>query len=640
MLFKRIFATFLMIASLGITATQATTLPADKNPAQSILHILDYVAVDYPATVKKGKVINRAEYNEQIEFTRRLKPLLAMLPQNDVNSKLQAMTDKLIQAIEQRAEGKRIRTLSMQLSTQLISAHRIVTTPRKTISIKEGARLFTNNCTSCHGAAGFGDGVAAAKLDPAPTNFHDRERQGQRSPYSLFITITLGVDGTAMSSYASLSEQQRWNLAFYLSTLYHTQNELQQGQRLWQSGQAVGIINSTKELSSVTPDEIRNRHGEQGVAVLAYLRNNPALLDTGKKPPLKVSEEKLQQSINAYQQGRQQQAYELAVNAYLEGFELAEAALVHAAPELKNTIEREMGLLRAEIKAGKDVQSVTLHANEIKLLMQEAGNKLANTELSSGMAFFSALLILLREGLEAILVLAAIMAFLAKTERKDVMPYMHAGWIGALALGFITWLVAEYLFDFSGSNRELTEGFTGLFAAAMLVYVGFWLHNHTHADKWRAFIHSKLHGVTSGTVWSLTIISFVAVYREVLETVLFYKTLWLQTTVDGHSAILLGLLVSVILLILVAWAIFRFSVRLPISLFFRINSTLLYVMAVVFAGNGIAALQEAGVVSMSIINFPKISLLGVYPTQESLGLQLALILLAVAWLGYERIKKA
>lgn len=637
MFHRHIFAIFLSIAiSVFAVADQAT---ASENPAQSILHTLDYISVDYPETVENGTIRDAAEYQEQQEFVRRLIPMLDKLPGNQKKSDLQELARQLVQAIDNRKDGATIQQLCIEFSTQLIGGYKIVTAPHKPASIQRGAQLFESNCTSCHGSKGFGDGPAAINMQPAPNNFHDRIRQGQRSPYSLFSTITLGVDGTAMKSYAQLSEQQRWDLAFYLSTLFHTDNETTLGKQLWEKGKHHQVINNDIELSRSTPDQIRQQHGGDGIAILAYLRAHPEALETGELSPLQVSKLKLRESLEAYEKGNFNLAYELAVNAYLEGFELAEAAIMNVAPEMKSQVEREMGTYRQLVKNHAEEHRVELQAQSVMTLLQQAEDKLVNTELSSSVAFVSSLVILLREGLEAILVLAAIAAFLAKTERKDVMPYMHAGWIGALLLGFVTWLLAEYAFDFSGASRELTEGITGLFAAAMLVYIGFWLHNHTHAEKWRAFIHSKLHGVTSGTVWSLTAISFIAVYREVVETVLFYKTLWLQTATDGHSAIIAGLVTATVSLVLIAWAIFRFSVRLPIGLFFRINSALLYVMAIVFAGKGIAALQEAGNVSIHHVNFPQFELLGVYPTLESIGLQAALVLLAIGWIGMEKMKE-
>jgi len=122
----------------------------------------------------------------------------------------------------------------------------------------------------------------------------------------------------------------------------------------------------------------------------------------------------------------------------------------------------------------------------------------------------------------------------------------------------------------------------------------------------------------------------------VFETVLFYQALWLQTGNGGQSMVVLGFVVAAVVLVVLSWLIFRFSVRLPLRLFFAINSVLLYALAVVFAGKGIAALQEAGKLPVTRIEFPTIDLLGIYPNLQALGLQVTLILAAVAVLVLSR----
>lgn len=261
------------------------------------------------------------------------------------------------------------------------------------------------------------------------------------------------------------------------------------------------------------------------------------------------------------------------------------------------------------------------------------------TTLTPGMGFASAFIILLREGLEAILILAAIAAFLSKVQRRDALRYVHFGWIAALLVGFVTWLAAKYLINFSGASRELTEGLTALFTTTMLIYVGFWLHNYTHTQRWLRFLHDKMQQtLASGTLWSLALISFVAVYRELVETVLFYETLWIQTPSAGQSYIVAGFISALLMLMILAWAIFRFSVKLPLRLFFQVNAALLLALAVIFAGKGIVALQEAGKLPADAIPVPTIPILGIYPTLESIGLQVALIGMIIAWLAYKHVQ--
>lgn len=276
---------------------------------------------------------------------------------------------------------------------------------------------------------------------------------------------------------------------------------------------------------------------------------------------------------------------------------------------------------------------------QVHLLLDQAEQKLSSTELSGSTAFASALMILLREGLEAILVIAALAAFLLKTGRKEGLRYLYFGTGMAFLLGVVTWYVSAHVVKIGGAGRELTEGFAALFAAAMLFYVGFWLHSKTGAIQWKEFIQGSIKKALSrGSLWGLSGLAFIAVYREIFETVLFYQALWLQTSEEGQSMILSGFLVASVVLALLAWLILRYSTRLPLRQFFSVTSVFMFVLAIVFAGKGIAALQEAGKLPLSLVNFPRIDLLGIYPNLEGLGIQLAMVLVAAVllWHGKKR----
>jgi high-affinity iron transporter len=337
----------------------------------------------------------------------------------------------------------------------------------------------------------------------------------------------------------------------------------------------------------------------------------------------------LRESLAAYSQGQVEAAQDLAVSAYLDGFELVEATLDTVDRRLRTTVEAEMLGYRALLKQREAVPTVATAADRIQALLAEAQKKLTGTRLPTSATFLSAFVILLREGLEAILILAAIFALLIKGKRRDALPYVHAGWITALALGGLTWLVASYIVAISGSTREMTEGVTALVAAAILLYVGFWMHEKAYADRWRAFLHGHLQEALSArTMWALALISFLAVYREAFETVLFYQALWVQAA-PAYTPMLGGLFSAVVALALLGWLIFRGSIRLPLGLFFGSTSLLLALLAVVFVGRGIAALQEAGTLAVNPVNIPSIPALGLYPSIQGLVLQ-ALVVLVIA----------
>ena len=278
-----------------------------------------------------------------------------------------------------------------------------------------------------------------------------------------------------------------------------------------------------------------------------------------------------------------------------------------------------MTRLRQLIRKGVPAQELQQQIETADALLQTASGKLGSTTLSAGTTFASALLILLREGLEAILVIAALAAFLIKTDRRDGLRWLVLGVLAALLLGGLTWRASSYL-EIGGAGRELAEGLAALFAAAMLFYAGFWLHSKTGAAQWQAFIHGSVQkALSQGALWGLSSLAFIAVYREIFESVLFYQALWLQTDPAGQNAIFGGLVVALAALLVLAWLILKYSTRLPLRQFFSVTAWFMFVLAVVFAGKGVAALQEAGHLPVDHIAFPRIDLLGIYPTLEGRG---------------------
>jgi high-affinity iron transporter len=225
------------------------------------------------------------------------------------------------------------------------------------------------------------------------------------------------------------------------------------------------------------------------------------------------------------------------------------------------------------------------------------------------------------------------MAFLRRAERTDALPYVHGGWIAALVAGGVTWAIATYAIGISGASRELTEGFGSLLAAVILLSVGIWMHGKAQADEWRRYIAARMQGALSrGSAWFLFGLAFLVVYREVFETILFYAALW---TADNGLTILAGALTAVAVLAVIAWAMLKASRKLPITEFFRYSAILIAVLAVVLAGKGVGALQEAGLIGVTpVAGAPRITMLGMFPTVEALGAQ-ALTLAAVL-IGFRR----
>lgn len=622
-----------VLALAAASLAQAAPSPAEQ--AQTVVHLLDYVAVDYPEFVQDGKVVDEAEYQEQREFAGRAIELLQQLPapgQAALTGKAQA----LLQRIAAKAPGAEVSALANEVRADVIRVYQLVVAPRQPPDLARAATLYAANCASCHGAQGRGDGPAAAGLDPAPSNFHDRARMNARSIYGLSNTIALGVGGTGMRAFAELPEADRWALAFFVSSLRAPAELVARGEALWRQGTGKAELGDLRALVTAAPAEIAGRNAELD-AVRAYLTAQPQALQGGGASPLAFTRAKLDEALAATRAGDPAAARQAAITAYLEGFELVEASLDNVDAALRVDIEREMMALRALLDQRSPDSVVEHHVTQLKVMLDRAQEKLEGGSLSPAAAFVSALLILLREGLEAILVLAAIVAFVLKTGRRDALPYIHAGWIAAVALGGATWLVATHVVQISGANRELTEGVAALLAAAMLLYVGYWLHSKSNARAWQSFIKEQVTAALNRrTLWALAGVSFLAVYRELFEIMLFYQALWAQSGEAGRGALTGGIAAAAVLLAVLGGAILKYSVRLPIGPFFAVMSALLVAMAFVFVGHGVAALQEAGVLQATAVRFIELPLLGIHATLQGLGWQALTLAAIVAGLVWSR----
>lgn len=633
----------LTLLSVLLVLLKPTVSPATENdPSQRLLQMLDYVGVDYPPTVLDGEVIDAVEYAEMQEFSGEILNLLNKMPAHEGTAVMLANAAEIQRGISERVVGEEISRLTQALKEALITNYAIVVGPKKAPDMSDTQALFEASCAACHGVMGYGDGPLAKGMEPPPGDFHDMSRQYTRSIYDLYNTITLGVPETPMISFAHLSDDQRWALAMMIGQYSVTQDQLARGKTLWQQGM---LRNHFNELSNLTGtsyamaeewSRIDGNAAEQGSDVLAYLRMNPQQLEITDHAALDTSIAMLATSVELARKGDTRASHSAALSAYLDGFELAEPSLVVVDKQLKLAIEKEMINFREAAKRGS-VEELEALNDKLVVLLNEAKATLSTTGMSSSAAFFGAFIILLREGVEAILVLAAIMAALIKTGRREAMKYIHAGWISAVVLGIITWWVADNLIQVSGASREVTEGVAALVAAVILVYVGFWLHNASHSKRWKKFVEHKIdNAMESGTLWVLAMVAFLAVYREMFETVLFYQAMWVQIDRGTEQSFMLGILAALALLVVLSLLIYKAGIRLPIKQFFQINAVLLFLLAVIFTGQGIAALQEAGIVSTSLLNFPRIELLGVYPTAQSLGLQLLVLIIGAGLLMYQK----
>ena len=618
----RAFFRLLMFATVLAAVPATAGTPADD--VQTSWRLLDYIAVDYPEAVRDGRVVNAAEYQEMNEFSASVVERLAGLPAHPSRATLLGDAKALQQAIESKAGQSEIATRARTLGSDLLAAFPVPLAPASVPDLSRGAALYAQDCAACHGAKGEGPAGAFARLEPPPIAFDDRERAKDRSVFGLYQVISQGLEGTAMQSFASLPEEDRWALAFHVGGL--AWRDIAAGERIWkEDGEIRRLVPDMAALAAITPADLSAKIGpHKAVAVIAYLRANPGAVAAERPHSLDLARGKLRESLDAYSRGDAREAGQLALSAYLDGFEPVEAVLATRDGALMRRVEEAMAGFRTAIARGESEAALRDRLTETEGLLDEAEAALAPEAASDVSTFVGAFTILLREGLEALLVVIAMVAFLRKADRPQALRYVHGGWIGALAAGAGTWALATYAIGISGASRELTEGFGSLLAAIILLSVGIWMHGKSQAEEWRRYIREKMQGALSrGSAWFLFGLAFIVVYREVFETILFYAALW---TPDNGGTILAGALSAVALLAIIAWLMLRYSRTLPITQFFRYSAILIAVLTVVLAGKGVGALQEAGIVPVTPLDgVPRITILGLFPTAEAVATQLLAI---------------
>lgn len=629
------------LLAVGVLASFAAVETARAQDASVIVpptwQLLDYVATDYAGAVRDGAIISASEYAEMREFTRIARAHVASLPASGAKPGLLEQADALIAAVDAKAAPAVVSDSAHALAAAVLKAYPVPTAPTRTPDLARGASLYQPHCASCHGVTGQGDGPAGRDLDPPAIDFTDIARADQRSPLSLYEAISQGVAGTSMVSFAdSLSTADRWALAYYVGTLAYAPG-LQAGANPWERDAiARAQISSLGELSQARAAQLEPVLGQDRArAVIGWLRAHPQAVEQAPRG-LALARGRVAASVVAYGAGDAEEATRLALSAYLDGVEPVEARLNTRDVELTREIETAMGAYRTSLSRGHPLAAIESQAQVIDAHLARAEDLLDGAASDPLATFLAAFVILVREGLEALLVIVALLAFLHKSERGTSARYVHLGWVLALVAGGITWAVARYAITISGAGRELTEGLSSLLAAAVLISVGLWMHRKSVGGRWQSYLKAKMSAaVDRRSAWFLFGLAFISVYREVFETILFYAALWS----DGHGAWLLaGIAAGTGVLGIVAWVLLKTSRRLPLGLFFSASSVLIAILAIVLTGKGIAALQEAGWVAVSLVSVPRIELLGVFPTWQSLLAQLAVLTLLVAGFAFNAVR--
>lgn len=324
----------------------------------------------------------------------------------------------------------------------------------------------------------------------------------------------------------------------------------------------------------------------------------------------------------------------LLQDSYFDVFEASgmEARIGARDAGFKTRIEGHFSRLMALARDGAPREALEEVADALNTDVEQAADMLGGAGSGSPWSMFVySLLIILREGFEAILIVSALIAYLVKTGNADKRGVIVNSVVVALIASVVTAVLLKLVFRTSAASQEVLEGVTMLLAAVVLFFTSNWLLAKAEAEKWSSFIKDKLHGaVSSGSLRALWLVSFLAVYREGAETVLFYQALVIDADAAGMGGIVAGFLVGSAALVIVYILMQYGALKLPIGPFFWVTGTILYVMAFVFVGKGVMELIEGKILSPTLVAWaPEFIPLGIYPYRETLVPQ-AFFLLAAA----------
>jgi high-affinity iron transporter len=624
--------------SASIFAQQSVSIEVVTQSRQ-ILQMAEYIGVDYSAAVVDGEIASEDEFAEMQQFASLILQKSAALQVADEanfdlsQTSVMANARALQQAILAKSPIADIKSQTQQIRQHLLAMSPALQLPDQLLPQSQVQTLFDNNCSACHGPAGEGNGPLAKSLSPQPTDFTEKERALNRSLLGLYDAISAGLDDTAMRAFTELNDRQRWSLALYAGSLAFS-DSAQHTDKTNKAGQPKIALQS---WINDNPMQLLAVFDDVNLTQIEQWRGQPDLFFSQSDSPLATTKTNLIAAVAAYRDGNLSQAQTLAVSAYLDGFELIENNLDARDSGLRKAVESQLLNFRNVLSVAANDEQVSNQLQQILQQLELVNTTLTGEVLSNNAMFSTSLIILLREGLEALLIVLALITVLIKTQRQDAIRYVHFGWLSALAAGGLTWWAAENLINISGASREIMEGGAALLAAAILFYVGYWMHSKTNASQWQQYIQNNVERhLSTGTLWGLTGLAFISVYREVFETILFYQSLLTQAVGDGSqvSYVWYGLITAVAMLTLITWLMLKYSLKLPIGRFFALSAYFMLILAFVLTGKGVSALQEAAVIG--IAPFPmdvSISWLGISATWQGVLTQGVILILFVLLLS-------
>ncbi len=592
---KHIIAISIMLISKPIL------LSAKNQDLIKIFMSSSYIGSDYEKAVENGKVISKFEYEE-------MKNMCKEIQDSAKNyEEIKKMADELCQAIENKEDKIVVREISRKISEFAVKKGAVQ--PTSAPSFKKGESLYKKLCSSCHGEKGEGYKITFEN-SPPPSPLTAQHI----SPAKVFAITKFGIEGTNMPKF-ELTDKERWSLSFYVSAMRYIffegeeKNFSQPDENRREITKNIDNFTALFDFSSKENGEIEKSYG----------------FDTAKRIRLEVFRinnedvflEGLEKGIRSLKEGDLKSAEYFITSGYMM-FEEIEPILSAKDKSKVKKIEMLYSSAIQDIKSGKE-ENAEGKIKKISNLLHEISENKTNNK-------FSAFIIVLREGFEAILIISAIFGIISSSGLSPAPLYSGAltGFISGVAL----WKILEKIMSI---NRELMEGIMTALAVILILWVSLWVLQKTREENIRAFLEKIKKEAQARNYVFLFLASFFAVSREAGETVIFLSAL-------GPN-IKEGVILGILALVAIAIIIYILKVKLKPKTFFTVTNVILNITAVALIGKAVLEFQSAGIIPVDIIDFlPSIDILGIYPTVQTISAQLVLLVFIISITAYYLMK--
>ena len=388
---------------------------------------------------------------------------------------------------------------------------------------------------------------------------------------------------------------------------------------------AISFLRSAIETEPVDFSSVQSSFDDLKTAIDSFVKGEEVATTEGNLT-LKDGIQLLEKALDEFKAGKTQEA-----SSNMKKF-------ITIWPSIEGDVSTRNATLYTRVESETPVIMVKGNEKKYQDQLQALINDLSQIDTSASYNFFDAMLILLREGVEAILIVMALVTTLKAAKMKKGLKWVYTGAVMGILASLAIAVLLQFLFPAvsSGSNREIIEGAVGIFAVLMMIMVGMWLHSKSSIKKWNDFMNSQMKAVTAtGSFISMFALSFLAVFREGAETILFYAGIYPRIDKAGFF---LGIGLAFLVLFVLALVMNKASAYFKPHRIFLILTWLIYALAFKMLGVSIHALQLTNILPSHLMNgFPSIDWAGIYPSLEVVTCQLifVVIVLIITWKNRE-----